>query len=94
MAIGPGPGLSALAVAAAATYPLDHFDLLAVLILTLEAEIYPSVVAAVRPLVIRAEVVPEMGYTSLVHSPLSFLWAGLRGVSAPAGPSLYTTPSL
>src|SRR5215207_11172038 len=27
-----------------------------------------------------------------VHSVTAFLWAGLRGVPAPAGPLLYSTP--
>jgi hypothetical protein len=31
-------------------------------------------------------------YPSGVHSLWSFLWAGLRGVRPPAGPSLYPTP--
>jgi hypothetical protein len=34
----------------------------------------------------------EYARLNAVHSYSSFLWAGLRGVSAPAGPFLYPTP--
>jgi hypothetical protein len=80
--------------AAAARHALYYLDVLATLVLTVEAEVHPAVIAAVRPLVIGAEEVPGMGYTSLVHSGLLVLWAGSRGVPPPAGPSLYPTSSL
>jgi hypothetical protein len=45
-------------MAPTARHPLDHLDVLATLVLTLEAEVYPTLVTAMRPLVIGAEVVP------------------------------------
>jgi hypothetical protein len=69
--------------------------LFSALVLDQVADEDQAVVAAVGPL--QTGVVGVEGvvvYSGGVHSGFLSLWAGLRGVAAPAGPLLYPTPSL
>jgi hypothetical protein len=93
-----------LAASCAATAAVRDFSLLAVLVCV--ADEHPAAYAGAQPLqasVVRLySVVVIVGRwvrvgcarLSRVHSYSSFLWAGSRGVAAPAGPFLYPTRSL
>ena len=82
--------------AASAGNRLDNLGLFSVLILYEVADEDEAVVTAVWPLqtgVVGVEgVVVIVGvYSGGVHSGFLSLWAGPRGVTAPAGPLLYPT---
>src|SRR5215211_7285184 len=85
----PHPALESRGTAPAARHALcSYFDQLAVLVHSLIAQEHPTVITEVGCLLlmgIGARMAPGMGYTSLVHSDLRYLWAGLRGVTSTCG---------
>src|SRR5215217_8083009 len=88
-------GLEVFAVAPAARHALcSYFDQLAVLVHSLIAQKHPTVITEVGSLLlmgIGARMAPGMGYTSLVHSDLRYLWAGSRGVGISRGAISFPT---
>jgi hypothetical protein len=86
-------------VTPAARHPLYDLLLLAVLVLGYVSYVDEALIAAVGPQALEAGVVSVEGvvgvalrYSIGVHSLHLSLWAGSRGVAAPAGPSSFTIP--